>query len=237
MTSPYVVKKLLTLVELQPHQMNSDIYTNLKESLTNRILGKCITEGFVCKIYKISKYEEGEIVAENFNATSIHNVTYTARICNPTHGSIITMKIKEINKAIIEARNGPIQAILEINKHNPNNFFINSYGDICYKLKSGEKKRGKVLDKDDYIKISVTLKKYDLNDDSILIIGTIDDMATDDEIKEMEEDSNIARQDIFIDPTKVNKNIDETDDEMSSEPDTDTDTESDDYSEPNAVDV
>jgi len=206
MTTPYVDKKLLTLVELQPYQMNSNIYANLKENLTERVLGKCITEGCVCMIYRITKYENGEIVPENFNATSVHNVTYTARICNPIHGTIICMKIVEINKAIIEARNGPIQAILEINKHNPNNFFINSHGDICYKLKA-ESKKGNVLVSGDHIKISITLKKYDLGDDTILVIGVIDSMANEDEIKEMNDDFNVFKKDIFIEPSKVNKNM------------------------------
>jgi DNA-directed RNA polymerase subunit E'/Rpb7 len=220
MTSPYVDRELRTLVELQPYQMNSNIYQNIKENLTNRVAGKCITEGYVCKIYQVTEYEDPEIIAENFNALAVYDVKYIARICNPVHGSIITVRITEINKAIIEAWNGPIQAIVEITKYNPNFFFINSYGDLCHKMKldvdkkkgkvdDNDIKKGKVLNKDDCVKLLVTSKKYNMNDNSILVLGVIDNIASDVEIEEMKNESVSTRQDMFVDPTKVNKNIDD----------------------------
>ena len=211
MTSPYADRELNTLVELQPYQMNSNIYQNLRENLTNRVAGKCIMEGYVCKIYKISDYKHPEIVAENFNSIAVYDVVYIARICNPVHGSIITLKITEINKAIIEARNGPIQAILDINKHDPNIFFVNSYGNLCYKTLDGDKdsKKGKVLNKDDYIKILVTTKKYDINDNIILVLGIINNIPSENDIEEMKNELVSTKQDVFVNPSKVNKNVDD----------------------------
>jgi DNA-directed RNA polymerase subunit E'/Rpb7 len=205
MTSPYADKILYRVVPLHPNQMGTEIYNNLKENLRESISGKCVADGYISKIYEIKNYQNGEFITENFSADAMYDVTYSARICCPIIGSTILCKISQLNKALLEARNGPIKAIIETIKHSPVKFFINANGDLCYK--ENEKSKGRVVKKGDIAKIKVIGKQYNIGDEYIIILGKIEDLADEREEQEFDEELKEKKEDKFINPNIVNVDL------------------------------
>ena len=88
-------KILYTKIMLNPNQMNNDLYINLKKNLIEKLEGKCITDGYVIKIYKILEYTDGVIDAENFTGAAVFNIKYLAKICVAIKETTIIAKITE----------------------------------------------------------------------------------------------------------------------------------------------
>lgn len=220
MTSPYADKILHNLVTLEPNQMNTDVYRNLYDNLaygsanSRGVLGRCIADGFIIKIYEIISYSDGELMMEDFSGKSRHDVTYSARICAPIKGSMIMCSIDVINKAMIKARNGPILVIIQTLQHLSNKFFINQNEELCFKE---EKEKCKVIKKGDIVKITIIGKKYSIGSKEIIILGILEDMANDKEKKEFETDYDEKKEGMYINPNMVNKDIDRDDRESDGE--------------------
>jgi DNA-directed RNA polymerase subunit E'/Rpb7 len=205
MSSPYTDKDLYRVVSLQPHQMNTNIYLNLKENLQSNILRKCIDGGYICKIYEIIDYKDGEIPVEDFTGNAKYNVHYSARICCPIDGLSLICQINIINKALAEAYNGPIKVIIENLKHNPIKFSTNQNGNLYYK------EHKKIVKKDDIIKVKITWKTCDIGSDHILVFATIEDMANKDEINQFNTEMSKEKENKYIKSSMVNLDMEPED--------------------------
>jgi DNA-directed RNA polymerase subunit E'/Rpb7 len=183
MTSPVINTTLYTTVAISPSQLNNDIYLNLKNNLKIKILKKCNKYGYVDKIFEILSYTDGRLVAEDFTASVIFNVAYSGRLFNPAEQSEIIVQIEQINKVLILAQNGPIVAIITMDRINTNNFFIDNNGQLRSKSTTKTGTVSKVINQKDFIKITVVAKKFNLGDDKISIIGHVENVATEEEIK------------------------------------------------------
>lgn len=205
LVSPYVNTELYSSVSLLPYQMDNDIYINLKENLKNSIEKKCNKYGYITKIFKILEYDNGVIHPENFLASALYNIKYSARICIPIENTKIICKIDIINKVIIKASNGPILCVIKVTDINKSNFSQNNQGNII-------NNKGSVLDTKYFIKIIIRARKYNSGDDRILILGILDDIATQDEINEfyyenLFEETDRKKSNIFDETTYDNSDI------------------------------
>ena len=121
---PIVNTILSTRVSLFPHQMNNDIYYNLKYNIIQKVQGKCNEFGYVIKVLKIENYNDGIIDAENFTGSAVYNIRYLASLCIPVEKTQILAKIENINNAIILTTHGPISCVITPEKINTQLFTI-----------------------------------------------------------------------------------------------------------------
>ena len=76
LVSPYIDTELYTRIKLYSHQMNNDIYINLKNNLKKKIEKKCIKNGYVTRVYKINDYKSGIICPENLDSCGIFDIKF-----------------------------------------------------------------------------------------------------------------------------------------------------------------
>jgi DNA-directed RNA polymerase subunit E'/Rpb7 len=176
LVNPFVIKKLATRVELYPHQMDSELYLNLKKNLKNSLEGKCNKYGFIHKIIRIEDYSENIINPENFSGNAVYNIQYIANICIPIVKTVIIACVDDFNKRLLLGKNGPINAIIKITDMNPNVFSVKPDGSILIES------LGKNLERGDYIKVVIDGKKFSPGDDKIGVMGKVLDIANQEEI-------------------------------------------------------
>ena len=174
--------ELYTRVTLLPHQINNDLYINLKKNLVDKIEGKCIKDGYIMKIYKILEYKNGIIEPENFSGSAIYDIKYLAKICVALKESTIIAKITSYitNANLILAEFGPIiKIILAKNKRdlNEKNFTIGNDKSILHQLTQ------KKIGMNDYVKIQLKSIKFHHNDTVIKCMGYLDDIASPNDIE------------------------------------------------------
>lgn len=181
--SPYFYTYLYTNVTLHPSQFDNDIYKHLKNNLIRKIQGKCYKQyGHVTKIYKIEELSGGNIVAEDTSASALYKVKFSCKICRPLKKSNIICEVIAINKSLIYLKNGPINVfIFEGNGNiNLNNFIYDERRNVLLANIGGGK--GIPVVAGTYIKIQVISSKIINNSAKILVLGTLENIASKDEI-------------------------------------------------------
>jgi DNA-directed RNA polymerase subunit E'/Rpb7 len=211
-STPYADTELYSRIIIHPQQINNDIYINLKNNLKKKVEKKCNKYGFITKIYKIIDWSDGEIVPENFDSSHVFNLKFSCRICLPVIDTKIICKIDLLNKALIKASNGPIVCIIGINYINENNFTINNKGDIVHS------RTNKEIKINDYILINIRGTNFFPGDERIVILGNLDDIVTDEQVKDFYEE-NLDVEQIFED--NIN-NLDNSDSDSESNSELDT---------------
>ena len=174
LVSPYRNIKQHTRISIEPYHMNSDIILNIKLILKKKKEKKCNKYGFIDEIYRILEYSDGMMPPENLNGSVIYNITYHCKICIPIENTLIIGLVKVINQELIIATNGPIMIFIPKENIDTNNWDIID----GYKNKNNNKK----LIIDDYIKIQITDKRINQNDNQIKSIGCLYDIATLEEV-------------------------------------------------------
>ena len=177
-STPYFDTELYSRILIHPQQINNDIYINLKNNLKKKVEKKCNKYGFITKVYKIVDYSDGEIIPENFDSSHVFNIKFSCRVCLPVISNKIICKVDLLNKALIKASNGPIVCIIGINYINENTFEINNKGDIVSLSKQ------KVLNTNDHIIVTIRGTNFFPGDERILILGNLEDFASDKDVKE-----------------------------------------------------
>lgn len=178
LVNPFVIKKLATRVELYPHQMDSEIYLNLKKNLRNSLEGSCNKYGFVHKIVRIEDYSDNIINPENFSANAVYNIHYIANICIPIVKTVIVVSLDDFNKSLLLGINGPINAIVKVSNMNPNIFTVRPDGSIWVETSKKDLQRG------DFLKVLIEGRKFNQGDNKIGVFGKIIDIATQEEVDE-----------------------------------------------------
>ena len=176
--SPYINTTLVSRVMLNPNQMDNKIYLHLKNNLHNKLVGKCyLNYGFITNIYKLEEISEGIIEAEDPTCSAKIVIKFSCRLCFPPKNKYIICKIDRMNKALISAINGPIKVIITQDKINKEHFFTDSERNIIIKAGRGS------LAPDMFVKILILSSTFGNYDTSILSIGFLQELATEDEIK------------------------------------------------------
>ncbi len=179
MTSPYINTKISTSIMLHPYQMDNKIYVNLKKNLEKKISNRCFSKyGYVVKVIEILNYKDG-VIEENTESSALFDLDFSCRICLPLKNTQIICEIDRINKLLITAKNGPILVVITNDRINSSLFFKDNNNNIRYK----QNEQSKMLEPQDFIKVTLqTIKFYD-GDEKIKAIGFIDNIATEEEKK------------------------------------------------------
>ena len=172
---------LYTKVVLHPHQMNNDIYINLKKNLVDKVQGRCTKYGYITKVYKIIEYVDGIIEPESFTGVAIYNVKYLANVCVALKDTIIVAKIVSYipNASFAVADFGPIiKIIFTKNEKDLNTEIFKLENDRSIVHKESNKK----LKIGDYVKIQLKSIKLYQYDTIIKCMGHLNDIVSEDEI-------------------------------------------------------
>lgn len=185
MDTPYINTTLETDILLYPHQMDNNLYKHIKNNLKEKIEGKCYSKyGYIVKIYEITDYSNGIIVPEDLTGVATFHVKFTCKLCRPIENQVIICKYIK-NKPDICFQNGPIEIIVG-NRGVGDKFFVdNKTNKLLYKLENNQTKE---INIGDYVKATVYNIVFSNKSTNILSIGTLTDIATDDEIKKMFQD-------------------------------------------------
>ena len=176
LVSPYKDIMQYTRVQVLPHMMNSDIESNMELVLQKKVENKCNKYGYICNIYGIEEYEDGEMIPENLLGAVNYNVTYHCKICIPIENTMIIGQVKGVNQELIIVKNGPI--IVFIPKTNIDSNVWNISNDFTHK------KSKQVLSINDNVRVLINKKKINQGDIQIKCIGTLLDFSN------KEDDSN-----------------------------------------------
>ncbi len=183
--SPYINTKLFTTVSLKADQLNNKFYINLKKNLEEQILHKCYKNyGYIMDIYKIIKYSDGNIEPENYSASAKYDIEFSCRLCRPLRLRQIICEIDRVNKVLVTTTNGPIIVIITNDRINDKVFFTDNNNNLRYK-KDG---KTQLLKKGDFVKISLKATMFNHADTKIKAIGYLEEVATDDDVKEYYKD-------------------------------------------------
>jgi len=215
MTSPYVNTKMHASVMLHPYQMDNKIYINLKKNLENQVNGKCFSKyGYIVKVIEILNYKDGIVEAENTESSALFDLEFSCRICAPLINTQIICEIDRVNKLLITAKNGPMLVVITNDRLNNAIFFKDNNNNIRYK-KDG---LSKMLESQDFIKVTLQRVQFYDGDEKIKAIGFIDDIASEDDkknyyISQYDNPNNVMDYDTYV--KKTTKNIDESSDDDS----------------------
>jgi len=156
--------------------MNNDIYINLKESLVQKVEGKCVNNhGYVVTVYEIVKKSSGIISDNSSLGSAIFNVTYSCRLCKPLINKEIICKVDRMNQHLISVTNGPLIVIIPMDRLNENKFFLDHRDNIIYKK---DEENSELLKQNDYVKVMLETIRFNDKDTKIKAIGILKDMAT-----------------------------------------------------------
>ena len=169
LVSPYKDTVQHTLITILPHQMNSDIYSNMEAAVKEKVEKKCNKFGFIDKVHTIQKYYDGNLINEKFLGAAYYEIDYLCRMCLPIENTMIIAKVHNINSELIILSNGPI--VIFIPKDNINTNLWKLSNNIIHK------ENDKLLKMDDYVKVIIDKIKINKNDTQIKTIGILNDFA------------------------------------------------------------
>jgi DNA-directed RNA polymerase subunit E'/Rpb7 len=172
--NPYKNTIFYTRVKLLPYQMNNELYINIKNNLKKKVEKKCNKYGYINQVIKVLSYTDGTINPEDFTGSAVFDIKYSANVCKPIENTKIIVKIEKMNNMAILAKNGPIKVVLKYDK--VSNKFKTVQGTLLYgneQVKVG-----------DYLIISVLAKRFYNKDIFISVYGFIDDVPTEQEVKD-----------------------------------------------------
>jgi DNA-directed RNA polymerase subunit E'/Rpb7 len=168
------------------------MYIHLKSNLINKLEKKCYENyGFVDKIYNIEEISDGVIEPEDPSCSAKLEVKFSCNLFLPIVGKEIICKIDRMNKALIMGINGPIKVIISADKINKEKFFPDINRNIRVKGTS------EVVVPGMYLRILVLSKSFGNYDRNILVIGFMQDIATQKEINNYMEKTDNSRDETF----------------------------------------
>lgn len=189
--NPYKKTILSTPIMLSPDQMDNKMYIHLKANLKNKLENRCYENyGYIDKIYNIEEISDGVIEPEDSSCSAKMEIKFSCNLFLPIVGKEIICKIKKMNKALIMGINGPIEAVITTDKINKDNFFPDVNRNIRVKGTS------EIVVPNMYIRVLVISKLYSNYDKNILVIGFLQDIATQKEIDEYFEKNNDEQLDM-----------------------------------------
>ena len=205
LTSPYTDTELYSRILLQAKDINNDIYITLKNNLKRKVEKKCSKYGYITKVYRLLNYNDGEIPAENFDASVIFNIKYSCRLCYPTSESNIICNVDLLNKSLIKASNGPIICIISLNRINTDVFNIDNKGDIIH-IDTNH-----LVTSNDKIIVNIKGINFFPNDERIVVLGHLNNIATDKEINDYYNNENFNIENIVDEVNDLNINDSQSD--------------------------
>ena len=191
--SPYSEKEIPFDAFLRSDQLDNNNYLSIRKNILQVHEGKCLQEhGYIVKIGNITNPDDTKlsnvIPREHYDPVIPLSIRANCRMCLPIKQTLITAQVVSTNKMMIRAKNGPIDAILTMDRINTKEF--KNTGDIIrYKYINNEgQTKLKAITEDDYVKILIETVKYSDGKPNIIILASLKGMSTDKEIAQFQKD-------------------------------------------------
>lgn len=180
--NPFIYTTLCSTVSLHPSKINNNIRENIKKTLIDTIEKTCYLDyGYISKIYKIDivKNNSGIIIPEDNSSSVRFSFKFSCKLCHPIEQTQIICKVKQTSNVYVFLEREPITIIVSSKTHINDKVFICDSSDKKIRIRSS----GDVLEAGTFVKATIISKKLENGKDIIISIGTLDDIANDDEIK------------------------------------------------------
>ena len=194
MNNPYITTYLTTTVRILPREMDNNIRKYIKSSLEKEHVDKCFDDcGYIIKVHEIEIISDGEIIPEDPMCCARYDVKFLCTICRPVNNTFLIAKVINMYEKLIILSYGPLQIIINtLNNINKNIFVFNQNISRWTAKKKTDEKNSKynnlqkyiVLKSEIYVKVKILSKKIINKSKQILCLGFMEDIATDDEIKQ-----------------------------------------------------
>lgn len=196
MNNPFIDTMLYTTIILHPSQLDNKIYTNIKQNLIKTLEKKCYKNyGYISKVYEILERSMGIIVPEDNTASVTYKIKFSCRLCHPLENTQIICRVNQTTDVFVSLIREPIHIIATADGDRINgNIFYKDQGDKKIKIK----KTNEILEPGTFVKVTILSKKFIDKDRKIIAIGSLDDIATDDELQQYYTDE-YARDKHFVD--------------------------------------
>lgn len=181
MINPFIDTKLYATVTLYPNKLDNNIYSNIKQELIRTLEKKCYKNyGYITKIYEILDYSNNYIIPEDNTSSVTFEVEFGCRLCHPLENTQIICRVNQIHEVFVNLIREPIHIIItnDIDRINKS-VFVTDPVDKKIKLKTGE-----VVNKGMFVKATILSKSLIDKDNKIMALGRLDDIATDEEVKD-----------------------------------------------------
>lgn len=170
----FIELKNRDVVKVSPRMLNKDYKKNILNILRNRYEGICSKFGYIkhnsIRLLDVSK---GTIEMSTFHGYVLFDVEFIASICNPTIGSVVKCKVKNINIFGILCTSGIIE----------NGVYQNILNIIIPKQDTKLVDNKQIIESvsiNDDVNVEILGKKYILNNKNINIFGKIIDTTKED---------------------------------------------------------
>ena len=192
MSGPYFTTFINTETCVPPNQLNSNIITNIKQNLIKKHKGKCFNRyGYIMDIYSIDgNIGDGIMRPEDNSASVYYNVQFKAKLCNPMKFSMIVARIEDINRHMIFAKNGPSIIIVDGQNINNDKFKYNNSKNALFPLNDKGQEIAKAVNSGTYVIVKITNKRMTNGDNKIMVLGSLEGLATEEDIKNSIRDEN-----------------------------------------------
>lgn len=196
MNQPYINTYLLTTVAINPSQMDNNIRNNIKSNLIKKITNKCFSDyGYIMQIHDMTYINDAKIISEDPISSAVYNVKFLCTLYNPLINSVIIGTIKKITQKDIRVVNGPVDIIIRMPNYINTSLFkfntkINEWtillSEEIEKQVDGDKKIKKyeIIKPGKNVKVKILAKRIINNQDRILCIGYLENIASDEEVKQ-----------------------------------------------------
>jgi len=195
--NPYINTYLNTTVRILPSQMDNNIRKHIKNNLEKEHINKCFLDyGFVSKIVEIIPNYDAEIVAEDPLSCALFQVKFLCEICRPLLNSTMICRTQGVTPPIILLVNGPLDIIIKTSQNVNKNVFVFNQKLNTWTAKKETKEQNKyiVVKEGMLMKVKIMDKKIINKSERILCMGYLENIATEDEIKQNEESLNKIKE-------------------------------------------
>jgi DNA-directed RNA polymerase subunit E'/Rpb7 len=184
MTSCYFDTELTVDVKASATQFNNNVINSIRQNLIEKYKNKCFKNyGYITAIHSFELLSDlGYMRIEDPTSSALFKVKFKCTLCNPIIGNYIISKVIGINQKMVALSEGPIQIFVDKKYINENN--IKYHKTAFYPVSKDGNLINNPLKVGSYVKLKVLSKKIIKNTDRINAFGSIDNVATNNEVKE-----------------------------------------------------
>lgn len=187
--SLYYQTQLETSVSLLPEQIDGNIDDHILQNLKTKVEGKSSENGIEVRVNRLIGYNYGMIDKSNFMGTTVYKAQYECLLCSPVKDLEIVCIIDNIVKGFLIGRNGPVIVAIQSNNIDMQQFEISGNQII-------HKKTKKVIEKEDYVKVSVISINNNLGEKNIITMCKLIGFANDTDIKRYNEEQRLLSEEL-----------------------------------------
>lgn len=181
--NPNKIIELKTTVSIPPSLLDNDIYISLNKKLKELVEGKCFGEyGYIQRVIDILNYSHNNVPIDDLGANCYFDIDFTAKICLPIVNERVVCYIKDLSQDLIRCVSGPFDIFITKENINSMKFIRNNRMELM------NKETQELINVNEFLVISIIEYLIINGERKITVIGFIEDIASEEEIKKYYDD-------------------------------------------------